>query len=113
MTVDVAGPNADSDGSCGLQVGRGWHVCGKHGGLRLAPLGYYGILPSRTPMPGSVAIDAGSTAAVNSGDPSCGQLDQNGTTRPVDGDGNGTATCDLGAVEYAGDLIFVDDYEVQ
>ncbi len=113
VTVDVAGPNADSDGSCGFQAAGGGMPSVSMAALRLAPLGNYGLLPSRTPMPGSVAIDAGSTAAVNSGDPSCGQVDQNGVTRPIDGDGSGTATCDLGAVEYAGDLIFVDDFEVQ
>ena len=46
------------------------------------------------PQPGSPAIDAGSNAL-------CQGVDQRGVARPVDGDGDGTATCDMGAVEAA------------
>lgn len=41
----------------------------------------------------SPAIDAGDNAA-------CPAADQRGVARPQDGDGNGTATCDVGAFEY-------------
>ena len=44
--------------------------------------------------PGSPAIDAGSNAL-------CQAVNQRGAARPVDGDGDGTATCDMGAVEAA------------
>lgn len=44
-------------------------------------------------MEGSPAIDAGS-------DSDCPVTDQRGVGRPQDGDGDGTAMCDLGAYEY-------------
>ncbi|WP_395752543.1 choice-of-anchor Q domain-containing protein [Prosthecobacter sp.] len=59
----------------------------------LAPLGNYGG-PTQTmpPLPGSPAIDAGGAA---SSDPT----DQRGAPRVADGDGNGSALVDIGAVE--------------
>jgi hypothetical protein len=41
----------------------------------------------------SPAIDAGDNNA-------CSVVDQRGVTRPVDGDGDGNAVCDIGAFEY-------------
>jgi K319L-like, PKD domain/PKD domain len=46
--------------------------------------------------PGSEAIDRG----VGTSAPACPATDEFGATRPIDGNGDGVATCDVGAVEY-------------
>ena len=78
------------------------------GDAKLSPLGYFGG-PTQTmhPLVGSPAIDAGGTT-----DP--GGTDQRGFPRFVDGDGDGTAKLDIGAVEawpHARSL-FVPDHPV-
>jgi uncharacterized repeat protein (TIGR01451 family)/CSLREA domain-containing protein len=90
--VTSLGHNLESGSSCGLT---------KAGDLRntdpqLIPLGDHGG-PTETVNLGSrsPAIDAGD----NKG---CPQWDQRVVTRPQDGDSDGTATCDIGAIE-AGD----------
>lgn len=52
-------------------------------------------------LPGSPAIDAGNDA-------SCQHLDQRGAIRPADGNGDGLAVCDIGALEL--NAIFTDLY---
>jgi hypothetical protein len=52
-------------------------------------------------LAGSVAIDAGNPAASDGTGVHCRATDQIGTTRPVDGDGSGTARCDIGSFEVA------------
>lgn len=57
------------------------------------------------PLPGSPLIDRIATCAF--------VADAIGTPRPVDGDGNGSALCDVGAIELqpAGASVFVDGFE--
>lgn len=52
-----------------------------------------GLTRTHALLPGSTAIDAGSEAL-------CPDLDQRGVPRPVDGNLDGEATCDIGAFEY-------------
>jgi len=53
--------------------------------------------------PGSAAIDRGT-------DQGCPATDQRGASRPVDGDGDGVARCDAGALESA-DALFGHDFD--
>jgi hypothetical protein len=56
-------------------------------------------------LPGSPAIDGGDAT-------SCLSTDQRFLDRPVDGDGDGMAVCDIGAFEFQGQgLIFGDGFE--
>ncbi|MEA5079899.1 MAG: M4 family metallopeptidase [Anaerolineaceae bacterium] len=52
------------------------------------------------PLPGSTVVDHGNSTSAGSQQASCLSVDQNGSPRPVDGNADGTATCDIGAVEY-------------
>ncbi|MAT98824.1 MAG: hypothetical protein CL608_16900 [Anaerolineaceae bacterium] len=68
----------------------------------LAPLGDYGGATFTHPLsPGSPAIDAGSNAA-------CPATDQRGVARPLDGDNDATAVCDIGAFEAQNQLTITD-----
>lgn len=51
-------------------------------------------------LPGSAAIDAGNPVAPGSGGNACEATDQRSFFRPVDGNINGAATCDIGAFEF-------------
>lgn len=68
----------------------------------LGELNTYGTTTWFHPLlPGSPAIDAGS----NSG---CPARDQRNITRPVDGDGDTTAVCDIGAIEAINQVVVAD-----
>ena len=58
-------------------------------------------------LPGSPAVDAGNPAPPGSNDFACDSADQRGVMRPQDGDGDGTARCDIGAYELASSTITV------
>ena len=55
-------------------------------------------------LPESPSLDSGDAAG-------CAARDQRGLSRPQDGDGNGTAICDRGAIERAPALLFHDGFE--
>lgn len=79
--------------------------------LALAPLGDNGG-PTQTHalLPGSAAIDSGDDDACAAAP--VASLDQRGHLRPQDGDGDGSAACDVGAFEVDdADRIFVDGFE--
>ncbi len=69
---------------------------------RLAPLGFHGgPTPTHALLPGSPALDAGSPKQFEVGTSWCQANDQRGQTRAVDGNGDGTPRCDIGAVEQS------------
>jgi CSLREA domain-containing protein len=65
--------------------------------------------PTQTaaPLTGSGLVD-------NVNATTCANLDQRGSPRPVDGDGNGSSVCDIGAVEVSAgsDVLFRDGFEL-
>ncbi len=52
-----------------------------------------GTTMTHTPLPGSPLTDGGDSG-------SCADFDQTGTPRPIDGNGDALADCDIGAVEF-------------
>jgi len=89
------GNNLEDSVECGLVPGLDDQPDTDPQALPLALNG--GTLAVHALADGSLAIDAGDNAT-------CPAVDQRGATRPVDGDGNGTAICDIGAFEYGGIL---------
>lgn len=68
--------------------------------VKLGPLGNHGGSTfTHAPLAGSLIIDRGNPAAPGSGGAACEADDQTGSARPRDGDGDGAARCDSGAVE--------------
>ncbi len=90
------GVNGNQIGSLEAPIDAGLQPLADNGGSTLTQL----------PNPTSPAIDAGN-------DVFCSPMDQRNFIRPIDGDGNGSATCDIGAVEFGSleDLIFTDDFD--
>jgi hypothetical protein len=101
---DCAGPmaslggNLDVRGACGL-AGQG-DLSGFD--ARLGPLADNGGRTwTRLPGARSPVVDAGSPESCVGLDGGPMADDQRGSARPVDGDGDGVAACDIGAVEVA------------
>jgi Zn-dependent metalloprotease len=69
----------------------------------LAPLGDFGGLTRTHPiLRDSPGLDTANPATPGNGGGACEALDQRGIPRPVDGDGDATAICDMGSFEYTG-----------
>lgn len=69
---------------------------------RLAPLAYNGgPTPTHALLPGSPALDSGGPRSTSALVAFCQPSDQRGQTRAVDGDADGIARCDIGAVEQS------------
>jgi hypothetical protein len=84
------GHNLEDGGTCAL----GHTTDLSNTASSLGPLREYGSLALAHPLAAdSPAIDAGDNAA-------CAPFDQRGVSRPIDGDGDGQAVCDIGAYEY-------------
>jgi CSLREA domain-containing protein len=79
--------------------------------LALAPLADNGGLTwTHALLPGSAAIDSGDDGACAAAP--VDNLDQRGRPRPQDGNGDGTAICDIGAFEATDpDRIFADGFD--
>jgi len=91
-TLSAVLANLRSDASCA-----GFTVAGSAADFR--PLSSASGLAFQMPAQQSLALDA----TTNCNDLAGGTLaaDQLGTPRPIDGDGNGSMNCDLGAIEYS------------
>lgn len=79
-----------------------------------------GRTPNHEPLPASPVIDAGNPAGCTFDDdldngvgtPDVAvTIDQRGAPRPFDGDGNGSAICDVGSVEVQPGVLFTDGFE--
>lgn len=90
--VNSLGSNLEDDNTCGFDHGSDLIDTEPALGA-LANNG--GDLLTHVPLAGSPLIDAGSNT-------NCPTTDARGEMRPLDGDGNETAVCDIGAVEYKG-----------
>lgn len=70
-----------------------------------------GPTPTLALLAGSLALDAGDPAGCTDALDDPLTVDQRGEPRPVDGDDDGSAVCDIGAFEATADTVFADRFE--
>jgi len=94
------GYNLDDATSCGLS---GTGDLSDEEARLMALSDYGGRTASHELLSGSPAVDAGDPAGCTDLEGAPLRKDQRGITRPADGDEDGTARCDIGAVERSAD----------
>jgi CSLREA domain-containing protein len=101
-SITDGGYNLDSDGTCGLDPANGSLP---NTNPMLGPLqDNGGPTWTRALLPDSPAIDAGDDAQ-------CPPTDQRGVIRPIDGDHDGAAVCDIGSYEFDANYLIVTTLE--
>jgi hypothetical protein len=105
-TLNLNRYNMDSDDTCELADGSS-----NYPGVepQLTPLAFHGgFTPTSWPLVTSPMVDAGHPVIGAIG---CEEDDQVFAERPADGDGDGNARCDVGAIELSDDVLFHDPFE--
>jgi len=94
-------------------VSAGLAAASNNGGLVVgAANGLTAGMSTRAPLSNSVLVDAGDPTGCRDTDDTVLATDQIGRVRALDGpDAGVVATCDIGAIEFAADAIFADDFE--
>jgi hypothetical protein len=101
-TVNPSGVNLVGDGSCGASSDPLHFITGDP---LLGPLADNGgSTQTHALLAGSIAIDQADNATCAAAP--VNNLDQRGQPRPVDGDGDGTLVCDIGAYEFVPAYLF-------